>query len=187
MQVSMQDNYYNALEELLKASVKGKNILVMGTHPDRDIKALYFRINGNMTIIEPVLSFVKEFRKNTKAKVIHADWESFNIEKFDTVVCLDCIEHSKRPYSILDRIAEASDRIILSCPNGFWNFMDGNKNVDHGHGPHVSHFSVKELKDFFKVNGFDVKIQGILHPRLMRGFLSMGIFLVATKKEDGKK
>ncbi|MFH1473792.1 MAG: methyltransferase domain-containing protein [Candidatus Aenigmatarchaeota archaeon] len=178
-------DYYKSLNKLLKENVKGNKIFIMGTHADNDVKQF---LDKDVLIIDPFNSFFKEYKeefekfKNIKIKKML--WEDINVNKiFDCVICCDCIEHSKKPYKILNKITKLSNRIILSCPNGFWWFRDAHRYEDHGHGAHISHFTIGELKKFFKQRGYKVEIRGLLHYPWLRGIFSLGIFLKAVKNE----
>ena len=178
-------NYYKSLNELLRKSVKCNKIFIMGCHVDNDVKQF---LDKDVLIIDPIESFFKEYKEKFKAfnniKIEKIPWENINInENFDCVLCCDCIEHSKEPYKILNKLTELSNHIILTCPNGFWWFRDSHRYEDHGHGAHISHFSRKELKFFFNKKGFKVKLRGILYYPWLRGILTVGIFLEAIKNE----
>ena len=100
--------------------------------------------------------------------------------KYDQIWCLDCIEHSKQPYKILERITKLSDSIILSCPNGLYFFQDPHRKMNHGHGSHVSSFTFWSLTDYFKKKGYRIKtIKGLTNPWM--GPFAFGILLVAER------
>lgn len=173
--------YYENLNKLLRDNVEGNKILILGCHADNDAGQL---LNKDVLIIEPVETFFNEYKKDFEQfkniRFVKMNWENITLKQtFDCVICCDCIEHSKEPYKILNKLPELSNRIILSCPNGFWWFQDGHRYEDHGHGAHIAHFTRGELKRFFKEKGFKVKITGIKQPWL--GYFSLGIFLKAVK------
>jgi len=180
-------DYHKRLNKIVKSFARGNKMLVLGCHPDSEIDSLIKlrkkstnSLPINFTVIEPDKRFAKFFRERPHTKVIQTAWEDFKINDFfDCILCLDCIEHSKKPYKILNKIVNLSNYIILSCPNGLYYFQDPHKYQDHGHGPHISHFSRSELKEFFKLKGFKVKVRGIRNSWL--GPFSFGIFLVAER------
>ena len=178
-------DYHNRLNNLTEPFVKGNKILVLGCHPDSEIDWLIRlrkkpKSNLKFTVIEPDSRFANFLKTIPATKVIRTKWETFKLNDwFDCILCLDCIEHSKQPYKILDRIVKLSNYIILSCPNGLYHFQDPHKHQDHGHGPHISSFTFGDLKDYFKSKGFKVKTMGINHSWL--GPFSFGIFLIAER------
>lgn len=174
-------DYYKKLNALLKANVEGNRILVMGCHADNDAGQI---MDKDIVIIEPFEPFFtnigEDFKDLKNVGVVKMPWENITLkERFDCVVCCDCIEHSKEPYKILNRLVELSDRVIVTCPNGLFWFHDSQRYEDHGHGSHVSHFTRTELRRFFRQKGFKVKITGIVQPWL--GYFSFGIFLKAVR------
>lgn len=183
-------DYHKRLNKLVRKALvssnkKIKNILVLGCHPDNDVenlleKRLSKKTNMSFIIIEPDARFGKFYAKIPRTKIIREVWEKLTINKaFDCILCLDCIEHSKEPYKILNKITKLSNFILLSCPNGLYFFQDPHRHQDHGHGPHISHFTRSELKDFFKSKGFRVKMTGI--DKSWLGPFSFGIFLITSR------
>lgn len=174
-------NYYKSMNKLLVKNISGEKILVMGCHADNDAEQFS---NKNILLIEPVDSFVEKYKEKFKEfkniRVKKMEWENINInENFDCVTCCDCIEHSKEPFKILEKIVTMSNKVIITCPNGFWNFQDKHRFEDHGHGAHINKFQRRELKKFFESKGFNTTIKGIRYSWL--GRFSFGIFLIAEK------
>lgn len=172
--------YNDNLKKLVKKRIKGSNILVLGCHPDLEIPACQKK-GRIFTIIEPNPRFSRYYARILKnITLIDSNWEDFHIAgKFDTILCLDCIEHSERPFTILDKITEMSDHILLSCPNGIYNFQDAHRYFSHGHGAHVYSFTRDQLYDYFIKRGFKTNITGVKYPWL--GSFAFGIFLEATR------
>jgi len=190
MKSEIKDPYYESLYRLLLRNVDGKQkkILVMGTHAGRDTETLlsvYPRLEA--TILEPILSFIvdyeAQFKGRSNVQIAMGKWEEMSSfeEKFDLAVCLDGIEHSKRPYRIVDNLTKYSDEIIISCPNGFWFFKDGHRYVDHGHGPHISQIKRSEIRKFLKDRGYEINILAGVRKRWLGPF-SFGTFVRAVKK-----
>ena len=189
-----EDPHYKEMYKLLKSSIKpreDKNILVMGCHAWRDVDVLlYQNPMVRITILEPVKSFYDKYNERRGDKlwkghvtVVHAPWEKqypFS-RMFDTVVCLDCIEHSPYPNEVMRSLSEYSDKIILSCPNGFWNFRDGLRHEDHGHGPHIQRFSFWDIYKMFDKIGYHTCKSTPVRYRLL-GWFGFGIFAIGGAK-----
>ena len=165
-------HYYDNLGQLIRNYCKGEKILILGTHVDFDIR----HVSGeDVTIIEPEKQFAQWYKKKLKAKVVVQDWEIGSKGKYDTVLCLDCIEHSRNAKMILDNITEVTDRILLCVPNGI--FKTGTKD-DHGHGPHVSFHTESSLRKYFERRGFEMWCTGIKN----FWFIKIGLFIVAKRR-----
>ncbi|MBU1067894.1 class I SAM-dependent methyltransferase [Patescibacteria group bacterium] len=153
------DKYYKALYHNLWQKIwehRPETVLVMGCHAGWD--AEYLLKNSavkHITIIEPVEWFVnkykEDFRDKSNVDVLKGSWEStisFK-RKFDMALCFDCIEHSPKPLSIVKNLMVYSDKLAISMPNGKWNFRDGLRNEDHGHGPHIQHYGFGDIRQLF--------------------------------------
>ena len=165
--------YYTKINRLVK-EYAGGTVLAMGTHVGNDVKGL-----KDVTIVEPVKSFADEYKNITKATVINQGWENITLDrKFDTVLCLDCLEHSKEPEKIIKGLTKVSDFILISVPNPVFKMFDKNRKIDHGHGVHVSFLTADYIKSVFAKLEFST----VSIPIYKIGFIGVGVFVIARRK-----
>lgn len=148
-----EDDYYVSLNRLLRGLQKGSTIL-MSVHPQSDRKVI------------------------RNAEEIAYPWTALGGD-YDTVFCLDCLEHAKNFMDIMAFLSTAK-RVVISVPNPLYWPFDGQRKTDHGFGPHINRISRSFLRQYFETLDYKVKIQGIRHSWM--GFASFGTFMVADRK-----
>ena len=113
------------------------------------------------------------FVRNEGIVCNHADTESTDYEdnKFDYVICLECLEHIQNPFKTLaeiGRILKPGGKVFVTVPYGMSNGSDN----------HVRFFYEQDLYAVAKRNGFtDIKIMDIPYLNWSEGD---NIFMEAT-------
>jgi 2-polyprenyl-3-methyl-5-hydroxy-6-metoxy-1,4-benzoquinol methylase len=155
------------LKIFLESNLKGsKKILDVACGPYSPIRLIsgQFKSEG-IDIFEPSLDLSKKRKiHNTykKGNIMNLE-KYYKIRSFDSVICIDVIEHFKKTDAIklikkMEKIARLN--VILMTPNGFYH-------QDHLHGnPYEEHKSGWSVVD---LNNLGYKVFGLRGLKFLRG------------------
>ncbi len=123
----------------------------------------FFKENTSFSAcdIDPELvRLAKEKNPSVNCKVASIYELPYEDKSFDTVVCLEVLEHLEDPRKALSELARVSKNVIISTPNEpIWrmlNCLRGKYLTSFGNTPgHINHWSSRSLRklvsDYFEV------------------------------------
>lgn len=162
----------------------------------RLVKGSYTDIYG-VDISQNALNIAKTY--NIKTKKINLNEEKLPFEDgyFDSIACLDIIEHIFDPIGLvneIERVLRSGGTLVISAPNiRYWRhlfiliikgrFPSTSDETEHYDGGHLHYFTYKDLEQILINCRFDVvQRMGVFGSDIFKEILSPGIVIKAIRR-----
>lgn len=165
------------------------------------VKDKYEQVYG-IDISPRAVEIAKSRGINAERVNLNTDALPFEDNYFDTVVCLDVIEHVFDPVRLLaeiNRVLKTGGTSIVSAPNIrtfgriatllFLGRFPGTSDDKQGYdGGHLHYFTYSDITNLLNKNGFEVTGKyGVFGKNFLKEFRSAGILIKANKLYNVRK
>ncbi len=187
--ISEMDNYNSRLYRLIAPHVKRGRIIEIGCGTG-NIAALFG--GRDFTGIDPDGQAIRvarrRFRSEKNFRFVHAGIEDARRKlggrKFDTVICMNVLEHVRDDVHGLEEMATLLQRggtLVLLVPANQWAYNDLDRNMKH-----FRRYSKGELAEKLSAAGFETKSLESTNPFGLLGWVISGTIMRDKELKSGK-